>query len=102
MAPRRVKSSKKRWGWREYGVPRRPCGVRVDFVVELAAISTLSEQRGVLAEEQCIAVLKRLGGIELREIDARRVDSDLRKMLKMNNMHTTDRVLSTNAKLEAF
>ena len=67
------------------------------------AITTLSGHSETLTEEQCIAAQKKTGGIELREIDARRLESDLRKTLKMDrNMRATDRVLTTIVMLEAF
>ena len=51
----------------EDGVPRRPCGVtELISSSNMHAITTLSGNSGTLTEEQCIAALKKIGGIELR------------------------------------
>lgn len=85
-------------------VSRRPCeATELISWSNVHAISTLSGQRAVLTEEHCIAALKSLTGLELRDIDARRVGSDLRETLETDkHMQATNQILSTSGKFKAF
>lgn len=87
------------------GVPRRPWEVTdLSSPCNLYAIRILAGRHQPLSNDVCMRAVKKLrSGIDSSGIDARKLEVDLRPIMKTDKaMLAIDHVLCTIAKLEAF
>lgn len=87
-------------------MPIRPCGVtELISPSKLELTTTRTGEHGTtLPNEVCVSAANKLGGVlDSSGMGARKVESDLRKILKMHKfMPAVDLALSTSAKLGTF